>query len=492
MNAPPGTQSTPRRPADGDRGIPSRGRFAGAVRVVAGFLAVAAAMALLRRNGLREPLHWDAMGGVASASLDMLDHGFRLIHPYDTAHPPLFFAALALTWKLFGTSMLAAHLFSLACAAAGVLLTYELGAWLHGRAVGVAAATLLAFNQIYFAQSTLPTPPLALAPLGVATVLYHLQGRRLAFIVAATAMLMVHEAAAVLLAAIGVHYLYVSIGRRPLRSVVIGAWYLAVPLLPLVAWLVYHRSMTGIALRLDLLYNRSNFLYTLGLDLLRHFVYDPTSDGVNRFNFILTAAIVLAALRGGAGWDRARGESMLLALIVLFHLLLFSYTDDLPRYFLAILPFYCLLAARALDRLVQSLRYRRAALFAVVGGFCALGATNYHGRRSAQGWQLESNLEYADLVATHQKAAAYLEQHLPGATIVTVWPMSGELREPRLGYVRAPLRVQSPSETPPRGAIIYASPEAPEDPALARLVLQSRLIIEWEQDNKRAALYQFE
>ena len=38
----------------------------------------------------------------------------------------------------------------------------------------------------------------------------------------------------------------------------------------------------------------------------------------------------------------------------------------------------------------------------------------------------------------HQAGIAELARHYPGATVLTAWPMSDDLRRPELGYVKAP------------------------------------------------------
>src|SRR4051794_38574244 len=47
----------------------------------------------------------------------------------------------------------------------------------------------------------------------------------------------------------------------------------------------------------------------------------------------------------------------------------------------------------------------------------------------------EDNLNYADYVRLHQRAAAMLESRYPHGRVLTAWPASDELSKPYLGYV---------------------------------------------------------
>jgi hypothetical protein len=53
----------------------------------------------------------------------------------------------------------------------------------------------------------------------------------------------------------------------------------------------------------------------------------------------------------------------------------------------------------------------------------------------------EDNLEYATVIRLHQAAIGQVLAHFPGATVLTAWPVSDELRKPELGYVRQPVAV---------------------------------------------------
>jgi hypothetical protein len=266
--------------------------------------------------------------------------------------------------------------------------------------------------------------------------------------------------------------------------------------LPLAAWAAYQASELGWAFNQGLLHNRSAFIDTLRTNVVRHFLVDTTSDAVNRWNFLATLAIVAALVRFRKipSSNEARRPGLLFLLVCAVHVAAFSYSDDLPRYFVPILPYFYLSATGSLAALFGSVRLHS---FVVVGASAALAAlftTHYRTSRSAPGWQLESNLDYADSVETHVAAARYLEQEHRTATIVTCWPMNGELAEPRHGYVSQALFVSTDFDAAPAGSILYVSPESAcrGSRAVRRRVANARLLRRFEVRGKRADVYRLE
>jgi hypothetical protein len=53
----------------------------------------------------------------------------------------------------------------------------------------------------------------------------------------------------------------------------------------------------------------------------------------------------------------------------------------------------------------------------------------------------EDNLEYATVIRLHQAAVDEIVTRMPGATVLTAWPATDELKKPELGYVTDPVRV---------------------------------------------------
>jgi hypothetical protein len=61
----------------------------------------------------------------------------------------------------------------------------------------------------------------------------------------------------------------------------------------------------------------------------------------------------------------------------------------------------------------------------------------------------ENNLAFTDFLKLHVEAAEYLERRYSAATVNTVWPLTAELSNPQLGFVRRGLSVQTLADLAP-------------------------------------------
>jgi len=447
---------------------------------------------LLKRASLSEPYHWDALGYVAGTALDMFDNGFAAVRSYNPGHSPLFCLALAALWKLFGCSPLVSHLWVLVLAAIGHYYTYRIGQHVSGRAAGVAAGVLTLANQIVFAQIGTLNVVTGVFALAMAAAHAYLRGRRGAFVICSALLYLTHQAAILFAVAFAAHSLMsCALDRAPLSRTARELGVVLASLAPIAAWDAYLAHVNGWLLNPAWMVNQTRFLPTLALNAARHLIYDKTLDNVNRYNWIVSISILVGTFaRRQPNISNGQRPGLLFLLIGILHLLAFSWLDDLPRYFMPALPFFYLAGASSLARVAPA----RWSTQTVVGAALCLGVlftTNYFGRRSAPGWQLESNLEYADHVATHVQAAHFLENHYRDRLVVTCWPMIAELADARLGYVSTPLRVSVDYRDVPPGAVLYDSPEAScRDPAFRARLHSARFVAQFEQRAKRAIVYE--
>jgi hypothetical protein len=466
-------------------------------------VALLVLVTLLEWHTIHDPHYWDAIQGVVAPALDCHDHGLRLIHRdgLNFGHPPLQPLVLALTWKIFGLTLEAAHLLTIAIGLLGLYFTYRLGRLVFDPAVGVGAAVLLAFDQLFFAQTGILNDAIPLLTLGVLTVYFHLGGRPICYLVSATALVLTKETAALVLVAIALDRLAERwwVARRLRVADLRETMFLLSPLIVLLAWFAYQRAMLGWLFHPDhlpfsnaMVEGRWNlllyFVKRFVRDLAGHFLVDLGVKNVNRFNVILTAAIVAALVTRRLRAGRVLG---LFASIILLHCVLFALTVNLPRYFLPLMPFYYLLGARAVLVLLPRHRLQPLAYALAIGTLAVLMTTNYRGKRDRPGFELESNLEYRDLIATHVQAARFLESRHPGALVYTNWPMTDELTEPRFGYVDRPLGVTTHLPSAASELLVYHSFQSSRPGFLDGLDRsQLRLIARFEQNGKSAEIYE--
>ena len=138
--------------------------------------------------------------------------------------------------------------------------------------------------------------------------------------------------------------------------------------------------------------------------------------------------------RTRAGIAACRAPAHLLILL-LVNALLFSVLGGalLCRYLLPMYPLVLLLAVSTFYRRVpywQALAVLSAAAF-VAGLFI----------NPPYGFAPEDNLAYAHVIRLHQAGISQLSRRYPGATVLSAWPVTDELRRPELGYVKEPCDV---------------------------------------------------
>lgn len=440
-------------------------------------------------NILYEPYHWDAMGYVIDHSLDMYNNNFRLTGDYYIGHPPLQYLSLALTWKIFGYSLLVSHLYIIIIALIGLFYTFRLGEYLFNFEVGVGAVVLLFFNQLFFAQMGTLHHSIPLLTLGIISVYYYLKKRLFLFVLFATMLLLIKETASFVLLAIFIHFFVDRlIKNKKIRLKDIkNSWFIIIPLFPLLTWFLYLKIIIGWPFRTDVLH-KSDFLYTLILNLFRNFFYDFTPDNVNKYNFIISIFLIISLVK--IKTIRSKLVYCLFILIIILHITLFSSTADLPRYFTPILPFFYILGAYSVYLIFSKLKYMNYFYFVTIIICAGLFISNYTGTRAAPGWQLESNLEYLDMIKTHRSAVKYIETKFPNSTVITNWPMIKELSDEKYGYVSKKMKASNDYSLSEKDVVIYYSPQS-EDPNFIRKFNKDNLILikKFVKNNKYAEIY---
>src|ERR1051325_5050203 len=147
---------------------------------------------------LNVPLYWDEMGWAHQAhwlsgvNLARALPGLRAADAF-WGHPPALHLTLASLAKVFGYSIVLAHLIAICFAFIGVWFTFLLGRLLYDAKTGFFAALLLFLSPIYFAQSGMFLADMPVAALGVASVYFALRRKFWAYVVSATYMVFIKE-----------------------------------------------------------------------------------------------------------------------------------------------------------------------------------------------------------------------------------------------------------------------------------------------------------
>jgi hypothetical protein len=107
----------------------------------------------------------------------------------------------------------------------------------------------------------------------------------------------------------------------------------------------------------------------------------------------------------------------------------------LTRYLLPMYPLVLLVAVTAFYRRVPY--WQSLAVFSAAAFVLALFVNPPYG------FAPEDNLAYAHVVRLQLAGIYQLEHRYPGATVLSAWPMTDELKRPELGYVKEPWDVEA-------------------------------------------------
>jgi hypothetical protein len=398
---------------------------------------------------LRLPYYWDEAGYYIPAAWDFFRTGSLI--PTTTltnAHPPLPSVYLALWWKASGYYPEVTREAVLIIAALGLLGVWKLALRLHGSlVVAFWTVILTGLYPIWFAQSTLAHGDIFAAAFGLWGLVYSLPVRARKPWAAAlwftAAGLSKETAIAIPLTLAVVRAVQAFRAEAAVRGKLWReiAW-LASCVVPLAAWYGWHFFKTGHVFG-NPEFLRYNAQATLApervLAALMHRVLHLTGH----MNMFVPVLLTLAAMMLQPRLNRDGRVREGLAATVRNHVLillavnavLFSLLGGalLCRYLLPMYPLVLLMAVSTFHRRVP---YWQALAVLSAGGFVAGLFIN-----PPYGFAPEDNLTYARIVRLHQAGIRQLTQRYPGATVLSAWPVTDELRRPELGYVKEPWEV---------------------------------------------------
>lgn len=397
---------------------------------------------------LRLPYYWDEAGYYIPAAWDFFRTGSLIpTTTLNNAHPPLPSIYLALWWKASGFYPEVTREAVLMVASLGLLAVWRLAMRVVSRpAVAFWTTLLTGLYPVWFAQSTLAQADIFAAACSLWGMVYVLpeRGRRpwMATVWFSAAALC-KETAIVIPLTLAVVSFIEGLRDKPVRRVHWSetAW-LSGSILPLGEWYAWHYAKTGSLLGNSayVKYNAESTLAPLRMfAAFGHRILHLTAN-MNMFVPVIMAlaALLLAPRPDAEGKERAtigeRAQWRIFALL-LANAVFFSVLGGalLTRYLLPMYPLVLLLAVTTL--------YRRVpywyALAAVAAGAFVTGLFF----NPPYGIAPEDNLLYARVVRMQQAGIAELGKLYPGATVLTAWPASDELRRPELGYVKHPWKV---------------------------------------------------
>lgn len=403
-------------------------------------LAIFAVLALAHAPLLGLPYFWDEAGYYIPYAHDFFLTGS--VFPTSTIpnpHPPLPVVYLALWWKLFGFTPVVSRLAMLLVAAFGLLQFYRLSVRVSNTQVATAATILVALYPVIFAQSSLAHADLVAFALSLWGLRLYLEERFALCAIALSLAVLAKETAILFPLSLALGHLIQSNRDRRVQFRKIAL--VLTPLLPLIAWFLWHYRETGYLFG-DPEFYRYNVQTTTMPVRVAMALAQRLWQVVGYMNlWVLTLIALGAMILPPIEFKGKQRPRIAVSTQYLFLLLIASYVAFhslvggavLARYLLPVMPLVILIWISTIWRRVKEWMWITAFIGAVfiIGWFI----------NPPQRFAPEDNLNYSHFVGLHQQAAQYLQEHFPHAMVLTAWPATDELTHPYLGYVQQPLRV---------------------------------------------------
>lgn len=397
---------------------------------------------LFKLNHIHHPYFWDELGVYSRAALYMFDHQISMmpnaIPPeLSRGHPLLCSVIFAVGYRIFGPHVWAGHLVALLFSCGLLLVLYRLGRDFFGHAVGLLACALLAVQPVFIAQSSMVLPEIMLAFFCTASIYAYLKERFLQVALFSTLAIMTKETAVALPVSFGLHILLLMIWQKKIDKERLTK--LGLISAPLLAW--------GIFLAVQKLQN-GWFFFPLHSDYVSFSVADIyprlfyylsfifKGQGRYLWSVVIVLATVMFLIKNSGGikiysiWHRTEQQSKILLFIIYIavSLAVSSLNFHLARYILMIMPLIACLVAAQFFYLSQ--QTRREVLWTILL-FLTVPFLYY----KTKVFNIDADMNYADIVAAQQEIITELNQHAgPDTTVGAVFPVYHALLDKRAGY----------------------------------------------------------
>ncbi|MGA7159258.1 MAG: glycosyltransferase family 39 protein [Acidobacteriaceae bacterium] len=413
------------------------------------FLLLFAGVAIGHLTLLHLPYYWDEGGYYIPAALDFYHTG-QLVPHFTNGHPPLPNVLLGTLWHIVGFHILATRLMACAFAALGLCGVFRLTQRLLDPPAAVIVTALTAVYPIWFAQSSLAHADIFAAAFTLWAFALYLpaptrNGPRYVMVAALFSLAALSKETAIIEpAALAAWEIVLLLRSRRDPSLRRGhlRWIAALsfPVLPLIAWFVYHHHVVGFTFGNPeyLRYNATaNFTAAHIFQALRYRFLHLFWQRNIWMPVVFALACLFLPQREDAPALLSKDARSAIAVLVVANWVAFSVLGGalLTRY---LLPVYPLILITCVG--VWQARTRRWPVLAAATAVAFISALWLNPPTS---FAPEDNLTYRDMIVVHEEAIDFVAQHYPDATILTAWPVAADVFRPELGYVKTPMKAIS-------------------------------------------------
>ncbi len=400
---------------------------------------------ILKWSDVKLPYFWDEAWSYGPAVYHMYEKGPSLlpgvISDWDSRGHPLLFYFLAALWlKIFGYSILNAHLFALTISIVLSLSVYFiLGKYFNYR-VALAGMITLMCQEIFFVQSIMLMPEVLLALFALLVFFSYFENKILWFNFFATCSIFTKETGIAILLTVFLYDIYKNCNNtlkyiifRQLKlftipAVLISIFFIIQKLT--YGWFFYPDHIGKMTNHISEILNRFNG-YSLFL-FFRH--------GRNLMSITILIFIIILFFKK-ISEDNKKSFYQFSLLFIIIYLLLLAINFPTLRYLLSIFPFFVIIFVLAIESLIFKKNWffwLTVIVFSSISGYYT-----YANREIS-----DVSLGYRDMVEVHKNTVKFLEENnLYDEKIATHFLMIYNLTHPEIGYLSAGKKFNHVSST---------------------------------------------
>ncbi|MBI2271220.1 MAG: glycosyltransferase family 39 protein, partial [Bacteroidetes bacterium] len=412
-------------------------------------LLIIVAFIIVKIPYLSLPYYWDeawvygsAIRAMEAAHISLLPDALP-VH-YSRGHPLLFHFTGALWLRVFGTSLMASHIFALLISVALIVSIYYFVKNIFSKRASLLACLFIVLQPIFLAQSVLVLPEIMLSLFSLLTLYFFIQQKWIGYLITGTLALYTKETGIVAIAAAITcqltDILFLKRKEDVLKSKLAGLLITTFPLALITFFFIIQKQVNGW------------YFFPEHIDFLSHDL-KTFSDRLVAFSAqlfvywgknLLTAAILASLFLFFYFKHRLNNKQNKTLLILSIYIVLFlissSFNFYSDRYVMSMVAPFCIIAASLIDITFT----KRILVYLFVVAYAALQIFMYIPQKTSS----DHNLGYADCVKVHQQMVNYCtENRLMDRKFFTHFLMMANLTNPYCGYIREDQRFTSVTST---------------------------------------------
>jgi len=447
---------------------------------------------ILKFPTLDLPYFWDSLILIGPTVHYLYSNPLTIfLWDYNIGHPPFFFIFVGVLLKIFGELPIIVNSAILFFSFLTLYFTYLVGKELFNTKIGIIASLLLLFTPIYFSYSGLASLAIPLAAFTIMTIYFAIKNKYLLYFIFGSLAILSENTGILVVAGV---IIYIIIKEKKISKKILLFFsplitFFMINLLNYFYYGKFHplnlylfninliKNIFNILIILKILFfdqyrfiltsflilsfinfkefkNKNLkklllnlfisvlfFIFLYNLDIFAKFFINlyPNINNyfyiVKLFSFLFTILLFIT-LTFYKNLIVLTKEKLILTITIIISILFHAFIIPLsPRYILFIFPLIYLFYSYSIIKIFKKY-YIICALLIVF-----IFLLNFIGNRNGVGFTLETNMEYTDMIKTHQLAASYIENNYPNATVLAAYPQSIELQYTYGKYVQKPIKV---------------------------------------------------